>query len=211
MQSKHLAKHDSSQDLAVAINTFKESERQLRECLQRVHDNLPSASVHIFINGGLAEHQKTAAEFDFVSSVVPNYGNNRLWYLWWKRMIEWFLTTNATKLLKIDPDTMVDTVPKAIPDADYFGCIDDWFVQGGVTGLSRTLAMRLIDEKMLCRSQAMRCNVSKRAFADDKYLAKLLTFMNVRATPWDEVYSRWKLPVANSPLTHSIVHPRYFD
>ena len=197
--------------VAVAVNTFRESNSQVAECLRRIHDNLPGATVRVFVNGRRTEHIAIAKRFGFQASIVTNYGNNRLWYLWWKRMLVWFVTTNTDRFLKLDPDTMVDAPPSAIPAADYFGCIDDWFVQGGITGLSRKLAERLLEANMLCRAQSLRCVITKRAFADDKYLAATVQFLNVTATPWDEVYSRWKVPVINDPITHSIVHPRYYE
>ena len=197
--------------VAVAINTFREHNVQVTECLRRVHANLPEATVCVFVNGRRPEHLAIARSFGFQSALVPNYGNNRLWHLWWERMLKWFVMTNTNTFLKLDPDTMVDASPKGIPTADYFGCVHGWFVQGGVTGLSRRLAEQLLAENMLSRSNSLPCPITYNAFADDKYLAATIARLNIRPTPWCEVYSRWRVQVMNNPVEHCIVHPRYYE
>jgi hypothetical protein len=126
-------------------------------------------------------------------------------------MLKWFVMTNTNTFLKLDPDTMVDASPKGIPTADYFGCVHGWFVQGGVTGLSRRLAEQLLAENMLSRSNSLPCPITYNAFADDKYLAATIARLNIRPTPWCEVYSRWRVQVMNNPVEHCIVHPRYYE
>jgi hypothetical protein len=107
---------------------------------------------------------------------------------------------------------MVDKTPQAVPVADYFGCIDDWFIQGGAVGLSRACAYRLISEKLLSREACQGLEVAHSgAYADDKYLAAVLKKIGVKPTEWPEVFSRWKTPVINLPVEFSIVHPRYVN
>ena len=136
----------------MCVNTHRESTTQLIECLTRVRTNLADARVHVFVNGDNADHIAVATQLGCTAERVTNFGNNYRWYLWWRRMLEWFVSTEAEVFLKLDPDTMVDAPIAALPTDDYFGCIDDWFVQGGAVGLSRQLAQRVLADNLLSRT-----------------------------------------------------------
>jgi len=45
---------------------------------------------------------------------------------------------------------------------------------------------------------------------DDQLVAGALAKVNISAVPWPDCLSRWKCPVLNDPVTHAIVHPRYY-
>lgn len=202
----------SDVSVAIGINTYRESTQQVEECLSRVRRFMPDSNVFVFVNGQTQEHASIASRLGFGAEIVTNYGTNELWFLWWERMLRWFLDLNHDVFIKIDPDTMVDKTPQTVPVADYFGCIDDWFIQGGVVGLSRACAYRLISEKLLTCEACQELEVTHSgAYADDKYLAAVLKQIGVKPTEWPEVFSRWKIPVINFPVEFSIVHPRYVD
>lgn len=197
-------------DLAVAVNVHREPSSQLFACVDRILRNLPGANLHVFGNGCCPSLKRLCLDMGVSFTEGENLGNNTYWYLWWRRMLEWFVATGRSKFLKLDPDSMVDRAPAWIPDADYFGCMDDWFIQGGCTGMSSRLAGRLLETEMLTSSIADRVRVAHRAFADDKYIARVIAELGITPVAWAEVKSQWRVPVPNEDLKFAIVHPRYY-
>ena len=206
----------------MAVNVYKESIRQVDQCLSRIARNLPSANKMVFFDGQeTREIVELARGLGFEVCVGQNLGRNRTWHLWWLRMLRFFAQTSSAYALKLDPDTMVDRPPERMPDADYFGQIQHSFygfpfIQGGVTGLSLHAVLSLVENRLLERGEmankvwfTVRLSPSA-AFADDQLLALALNHVGIQPVQWDECVSQWKMPVLNDPITHSIVHPRYY-
>ena len=198
-----------SEKLAIAVNMHRESPEQIEECVSKIQMNMPKAKFIVFANDSNKNMDDVCINRGVKLVKCENYGNNQQWYLWWKRMLEWFLYTERPYFLKLDPDTMVDREPKFIPSADYFGTIEDWFIQGGCTGISRKLAIKIISENKLTEKIAKNINVKSSAFADDKYLAKTILKMGFCCASWSEIKSRWRIPIKNEYNKFAIVHPRY--
>ncbi len=205
--------------IAVAVNVYRESPRQIEESLSRIARNLPAAAVTVFLNGGNgSEALRIAQPHGFSVVEGANLGTNAAWHFWWLRMLLFFRKTKADFCLKLDPDTMVDAPPKAIPNADYFGSI--WlsrryripFIQGGATGLSIRAVCRLLDSGILVRGNACLPQVSEpwTNLADDQHLGVILARLGIAATLWPECHSEWRTPVANENREYAIVHPRYY-
>ena len=142
--------------IAVAVNVYQESVRQITECFERIATNLRDAKVAVFINGeDRPEVFALAARWAFTAIQGENLGTNCTWHLWWRRMVEFFGCTGCEICFKFDPDTMVDRRPKYFPRSPYFGKVDFnaafnlFFVQGGVTGFSRSAIARVLDARVL--------------------------------------------------------------
>jgi hypothetical protein len=216
--------------VAVAINVHQENARQVEECITRVRNHLSPSSLGVFING----MQRPDLHHLFVRSnaqtiLGENYGNNTFWNLWWLRMLKWFGSTDAEVCFKFDPDTMVDARPQLIPSDDYFGDVHrskiefqrdrHWgdnsvpFVQGGILGLSRTAVNRLLASELLeaaCISEWCPSISVNLPFMDDHLIAAALRQLSIPPRQWGECKSRWKVIVPNDPISHSVVHPRYY-
>jgi hypothetical protein len=208
--------------VAIAVNTWQEPYKQLAVCFRKIAAAFPSAHVKVFVNGGARPDVTAMAKsFNFDAVDVPNLGSNATWKLWWLRMLKFFEAVNADVCFKFDPDTMVDATPGSFPDADYFGsrvrCAPTasaaWFVQGGVTGLSGRAVRRLIESDVL-RSGGGKSWEPRFAlnapFLDDQLVCTALAVLGIDPVTWDQCLSRWKCPVLNCPITHAIVHPRYY-
>jgi hypothetical protein len=203
--------------IAVAVNVYRESGRQVEECLSRIARNLPTAAVTIFLNGGdRPDLTWIAAQHGFRVFKGKNLGTNETWHFWWLRMLCFFHETKSEVCFKFDPDTMVDAAPKAIPASDYFGSI--WlsrryrmpFIQGGITGLSKRAVCRLLDSGLLVRERAPAVAEPWQGLADDQHLAVFLARLGIGPAPWPECLSQWKMPVTNDRDEYAIVHPRYY-
>ena len=205
--------------IAVAVNVYRESPRQIEECFSRIARNLPAAALTVFLNGKNGLDLKPIAEpYGFRIVEGQNLGTNAMWHFWWLRMLLFFRETKADVCFKVDPDTMVDAAPQAIPDADYFGSI--WlsrryrlpFIQGGITGLSQRAVGRLLDSGLLLRGNACLPAVSEEwpGLADDQHLGVVLARLGIVPTLWPECRSMWRTPVQNDPAEYAIVHPRYY-
>jgi hypothetical protein len=207
----------SKPQLAVAVNVFKESPRQIEECFKRISNNLPDAIVGIFLDGvDRPEIIRLARKFGFLPMIGNNYGVNATWNLWWLRMLYFFEWSNASVCFKFDPDTMVDAKPLTIPNSHYFGDVPDGipYVQGGVTGLSIETVRTILDKKLLepIKNEPRPWLALKNSeFADDQALGCMLRYINIFPIHWPECKSVWRISVYNNPVTHAIVHPRYYN
>ncbi len=207
----------SKPSIAVAINIFKEPLRQIEECFLRIANNLPNAIVAIFLDGvDRPEVSSLARKYGFLPVISSHYGTNSTWNLWWLRMLYFFDFSKADVCFKLDPDTMVDITPNAIPKDHYFGDVHAGgsFVQGGVTGISRVAVSIILDKKLLepvvgePRHWLTRTEAD---FSDDRALGCLLRHIDILPVQWSECKSVWKSPIENNPITYAIVHPRYYD
>jgi tetratricopeptide (TPR) repeat protein len=201
--------------IAVAINVSGEPLAQIQECFTRLSANLPKAKVAIFLDGvSRPEVVDLANDFRFSPKVVTKLGTNATWNLWWLRMMRFFADTEADVCFKFDPDTMVDAAPKAILDADYFGHVCAEYVQGGVTGISRALVRAVLERKLLESSEEeprpWLAEFSDPRYIDDQKIAQVFAHLGVRPIKWRECRSIWRWPVPNDPVTHAVVHPRYY-
>lgn len=201
--------------ISVAINVSRESVRQIKECLERIAVNLPRAEVAVFLDGVVRpEIEKLAHNHGFHCIPGENLGNNSDWNRWWIRMLTFFVYSNADVCFKFDPDTMVDARPVLIPTADYFGQVCGDFVQGGVTGLSRSAVRRLLEFRLLERVPGRQRpwleEPRTQEFMDDQLIARALAHIGIFPSRWTECRSEWRDPVLNRPLNHAIVHPRYY-
>jgi hypothetical protein len=207
--------------LAVAVNVYRESERQVGECLQRIYNNLSGAQVLVILNGDCREDVISIAKgYKFAVHCGENWGTNRRWHLWWLRMLEFFALSQADVCFKLDPDTMVDKAPSMIPDALYFGDVqynesyDFPFVQGGVTGLSCAAVKRILETRVLIpgpEKEWFKLQLPKReAFADDQLLAACLRHIHILPAHWPQCKSQWRVPLISLPVEYAIVHPRFY-
>lgn len=207
--------------LAVAVNVYKESCQQLRECFVRISSNLHGAKVLIILNGFYRpEVIELAQGYGFMTHCGENFGTNQTWHLWWLRMLDFFSSTMCNICLKLDPDTMVDRTPTSIPDASYFGDVhynsdyDLRFVQGGITGLAGQAVHRILDSQLLIPGPDKAWFTVQlqpdTALADDQLIAAALRHLGIFPIAWPECSSRWRQAVLNSSLEYAIVHPRYY-
>jgi hypothetical protein len=203
--------------IAVAVNVFKEPFRQIEECFQRIARNLPNATVAVFLDGvNRPEVLRLARQLGFLPAVGSHCGTNATWNNWWLRMLHFFAFSEADVCFKFDPDTMVDATPNAIPLDHYFGGVPAGysFVQGGITGLSKKTIRMILDKKLL-ESVAGEARPwltqTLPDFADDQALGCLLRQQGIYPVHWNECRSDWKSPIDNNPITHAIVHPRYYN
>jgi hypothetical protein len=182
---------------------------------------MPTASVTVIGNGVVTSYAGELAEliaesgYSFVNG--PNLGSNSTWTQWWLRMLYIFDTAQADVCFKFDPDTMVDAMPTSIPAADYFGDVQvnsrrRLFVQGGITGLSRTAVRRLLASALLESRPDPNCWVPgvQSSFMDDQLISEVLCRLGILPVAWKECKSSWKVPIRNCPVRHAIVHPRYY-
>ncbi|SRR6266446_5205287 len=207
-------------DIAIAMTVYNEPYRQIYESLSRVFTNLPSAEVCVFLNGQYRpDVSALTRELNFKLVVSDNLAKNDTWFLWWSGMLKFFVSSGAKVCFKFDPDTMVDAKPTSIPSDDYFGSVRQGgfrkvtFVQGGVTALSSDAVQQLLAEKLLESENVHKWMAPIPAnlpLMDDQLIAEAIAYLGIRPVTWRECRSRWRVPVLNTPITHSIVHPRYY-
>lgn len=206
--------------VVIAVNVYRETYRQMEECLWRISLNLPGSEVRIFFNGDQrADLIPLITKFGMSWATGPNLGTNSTWHIWWLRMLLWFQESRGEICFKFDPDTMVDSTPTAIPIEDYFGDLQRPynhipFIQGGITGLSQNAVQRLIGAGLLesiDKSRSLTEIPANASFMDDQLIAKVLRTINILPVHWLECKSRWKIPIENRMKDYAIVHPRYYN
>ncbi len=207
--------HCETPSLAVAVNVYRESFRQVHECLSRLATNMAHARVAVIFNGvDRPEIERIAVQNHFTVIRGENLGTNTNWRQWWLRMLAFFASSAAEVCLKIDPDTMVDAPPAFFPKSKYFGTVCGRFIQGGITGLSKHAVHGLL------ASQILELDAVEGAllfpmppavpFMDDQLLAKALVYLGIYPEDWTECRSVWREEISNNPAKHAIVHPRYY-
>lgn len=207
-------------DIAIVVTVYNESYRQIYESLSRIFANLPSAQVCVLLNGPYrSDVSALTTRFHFKLVTAENFANNDTWFLWWSGMLKFFAASGAKVCFKFDPDTMVDASPTSIPSDDYFGSVirggfrNVTFIQGGVTGLSSDAVQQLLAEKLLAPKNVHKWMApvpAKLPLMDDQFIGEAMACLGIRPVPWPACRSQWKLPVLNNPITHAIVHPRYY-
>ncbi len=140
--------------------------------------------------------------------------------LWTHRYLEIALSTPATHIIKLDPDSCLWR-PFTLSDADWFGSLSSQgeFVRGGGFGLRRNVAEKIVDSQFLKHSFPFiyyRYSVHKwphETFSDkpisnqDNITKLVMRKLGIKPTIWPEVLVHGNDGKIPEPGNYAITHP----
>ncbi len=147
--------------------------------------------------------------------------------LWTQRYLNIFLKhTNATHLLKVDPDTCVWRSFSLPPgDYDIFGNMSNRYkypyIKGGCIGFTRSAAKKIIDSEFLLDKEYENFNYqryknhkwpheieSAEQFAfQDWIVGDVAHRLNLKLKEWEEIYILGNLNIVPEIKEYAVTHP----
>lgn len=204
------------------LTVFDESEHQLDWCLRNLRELYPTMPVSVVSDGRhnpFWERVCTRRRAKYVPS-TDRLKSIQCGAKWWQRFCDVGLSVDCDRIVKMDPDTLIQAPLPALPQVDLCGTLQkDGVIQGGFQMFRREAIEKLSNSK-LCRKAEYRKPevwvtngltaqyvVSRGEISTDYVLKHLVHRLGMSAANWSVIDSQWKISRPFRELGVAVTHP----